>query len=100
MAKKYNPAQPSTSFQGAAKSLGFNAVKAVDTSKQFEQKTKERNRDLKTYTDYLNRQSIVTSAQAKADQAKTSANFATLKGIASIVGTSASGFSRYMKEQG
>ena len=99
MAKKYNPAQPSTSFQGAAKSLGFNAVKAVDTSKQFEQKTKERNRDLKTYTDYLNRQSIVTSAQAKADQAKTSANFATLKGIASIVGTSASGFNRYMKEQ-
>ena len=99
MAKKYNPQDYGTSFKGSASNPGFGAfrVKAVDTSKQFEQKTRERNRDLQTQSQHLQRSYQVANAQLSANRAKASANFAALKGIASIVGTTASGFNKYMQ---
>ena len=84
MAKKYDQKTYTGLFQGRAQSLGFNPEKAIDTSKQFEQRTKERNRDLQTYSNYLKRENAVASSQLKADQAKSNANFAAFKGLLSL----------------
>ena len=84
MAKKYNQQTYTGSYQGSARSIGFNPIKAIDTSKQFKQRTDERNRDLQTYSTYLKRHNTVVSSQLKADQAKSNANFAAFKGLLSL----------------
>ena len=84
MAKKYNPAKPSTTFTGAAQSLGFNAVRAVDTSKQFEQRTKERNRDVQTQKQHLQRAYNVQNAQLNSNRATANAQASAVKGLMGI----------------
>ena len=84
MTRKYNQQTYTGSYQGSAQSLGFNPIKAVDTSKQFEQRTQERNRDLATYSNYLKRQNAVASSQLAANKAKSNANFAALKGLTTL----------------
>lgn len=84
MPKKYNEQDYQGSYSGAARSLGFKPVKAIDESKQFIQKGQERDRDLKTYASYLQRQGAVANSQLNADRAKSNANFAAVKGLLSM----------------
>ena len=99
MAKKYNPAQPSTTFTGAAQSLGFNAVRAVDTSKQFEQRTKERNRDVQTQKQHLQRAYNVQNAQLNSNRAKSNAQFGAIRGLMGIVGKTTGAMADFAKQQ-
>ena len=84
MAKKYNQQTYTGSFQGSARSVGFKPITAIDTSKQFQQRTNERNRDLQTYSKYLKSHNAVASSQLKADQAQANANMNAFKGLLSL----------------
>ena len=84
MAKKYQQQTYTGSYSPAAQSLGFNPIKQVDESKQFKQRTEERNRDLKTYSSYLQKQGAVANSQLNANRAQSSANFAAIKGVLSL----------------
>lgn len=84
MAKKYQQQTYGGSYQGSAQSQGFNPVKVADESKQYTQRSAELNRDLKTQSDHLKRTNIVNTAQAKADQSSSNANFKAFTGLLSL----------------
>ena len=99
MAKKYKQETYTGSFQGYAQGMGFNPVRQINKSKQYEQRAKEQDRVLQTQAQHQQRTYQVQSAQLNANRAKSNANFAALKGLASIIGQSSSAIVKYTKEQ-
>ena len=99
MAKKYNQQTYTGSFSGSAQSLGFSPVKAVDESKQFQQRKKELMRDSATQQRHLQASYQVQNAQLSADRAKSNAQAGALKGLLGIVGQSTGALAKYAKEQ-
>ena len=97
MAKKYDQERFDGLFQGSAQSVGFFSEKSVDTSKQYEQKTKELNRDLTTKSKSLAAQFKVQSSQLAADKAKAAANDKAFQGLLSLAGKSINTFGQIAK---
>lgn len=99
MAKKYNQQTYTGSFSGSAQSLGFSPVKAVDESKQFQQRKKELARDSATQQRHLQASYQVQNAQLSANRAKSNAQFGALKGLAGIVGQASSATAKFLEQQ-
>lgn len=97
--KKYNQQTYTGSYSGSAQSLGFSPVKAVDESKQFQQRKKELMRDSATQQRHLQASYQVQNAQLSANRAKSNAQFGALRGFMGIVGQSTGALAKYAKEQ-
>ena len=83
-------------FQGSQQSVGFNPVRAVDTSAQEKIKAQQAVANIKTLGDQYNRQHSVNQADLSAQRARTNAEMTSkanaVKGLLSLSQTALKGF--------
>ena len=84
---KYRQQDYSGGFQGSAQSVGFNPIKAIDESKKYKQQTDARNQALDAEKATVQAFAKDAENQLRAQQAQSTANFATIKGLATLSST-------------
>ena len=103
MARIYNPEQYGDNYQGSTQSRGFNPIKAVDTSDQERQRSKQQvanvNREIQFQQRNHQMESTVLKAQQSVDKANMSATSTAVQGLLSLSQTALKAMELAHKEQ-
>lgn len=97
MPRNYQRADYDTSFQGSQQAIGFDPVRAFDDSNVHKQRAQEQIQNIQTLARGAARQAQLDMATLQADQAASSAKFATLKGILALSSTAMQGYQEIQK---